>query len=100
MKIDLTQEPERDGGSLRATITFEASALQLTLTPFGVVLRLDGCDASGESGEPALPRGVFRVALPAGAQVSAIAAKPLHTVRVSDEPIMVAPIQHPHPGMM
>jgi hypothetical protein len=100
MHVSTTRQAAPDGGSIHLTLTFADDALRVTSTPFGMVLALDSCSPSGAPGAPALPRCLLRVAVPQETHVTGISVTAVRTLPVTSAPMLVAPVQHPQPGIM
>ena len=79
--------------ALEVRLTYPETLVERRATPYGLRLLLDGAAGIGESGEPALPRAVVRVALPEGAVATAVTAAALSTVELSTGPVLLAPVQ-------
>jgi hypothetical protein len=85
-------------GDTAFDIGFSRDSVQLTRTPFGLVVDLPEGRADGEPGGPALPVVAFDVALPPGKRVASVAFECTRT-EVMAEGELIAPRQPAAPGL-
>ncbi|MGH8380291.1 C25 family cysteine peptidase [Pseudomonas sp.] len=98
MKIQSLEKAHTHEGLVRLRVCFDKADLHLKKTPFGVTMTLGGCTTFGEPGGPALPRISIHIAVPEGAWPARLEVQSARTIKVTDEPIFVAPIQPLRPG--
>jgi Peptidase family C25 len=100
VKIAAPEHARRDEGVIRLQVAFPEDELGLRETPAGREVRLAGCYSNaGHAGEPALPRTTIHVALPEGAWPTKVDVGETRSVRITDEPTLVAPVQPLRPGV-
>ena len=88
-----------DEGRVRIGLHFDRNDLRLVTTPFGVVVHLEGVDAGGEPGAPALPRTRVRIAMPEPFWPHRLSIDVAEYEAVTDEPVLVVPAQRLQPGV-
>lgn len=98
MRTSVVDSKQTSGNSLRVELAFDARSLQLTPTPFGVIVELGDCRRVGEPGAPALPAKTIRVALPPGTKPVSLEVTDTETKVVGEGPFVPAPVQPPQPG--
>lgn len=99
MKIAVPEHSTRDEGVIRLEVAFPEAGLQVRKTPGGLEVHLEGCHSNaGLPGEPALPRTTIHVALPEGAWPARIDVGEQRSIRLTDEPTLVVPVQPLRPG--
>ena len=98
MKIQSIEKTHTHDGLVRLRVCFDKADLHLKTTPFGVTMTLGDCTTIGEPGGPALPRISIHIAVPEGAWPARLEVQSARTIRLTDEPIFVAPIQPLRPG--
>jgi hypothetical protein len=99
VKIGIPEHSTRDEGAIRLEVTFPEDGLQIRKTPAGLEVELEGCHSNaGLPGEPALPRTTIHVALPDGAWPTKVEVGEQRSVRLTDEPTLVVPVQPLRPG--
>jgi Peptidase family C25 len=98
MKVESVSGEARDG-VVRVRVAFDEDRLHIRETPFGLAPELDGCTTFGLPGEPALPRTSIHVAVPEGAWPVGVDVEQERTVRLTDEPAFVMPVQPLQPGV-
>ena len=99
MKIAIPEHLTRDEGVIRLEVAFPEAGLHVRKTPGGLEVDLEGCSNAGLPGEPALPRTTIHVALPEGAWPAKIDVGEQHSIRLTDEPTLVVPVQPLRPGV-
>jgi hypothetical protein len=87
-----------DERELHVRFNFDRKDVRLEHSLIGVVVHLRDFPTVGEPGAPALPQCVVRVALPPHGKLAGVRVKAGHVVRLSDEPVPVAPLQPSRPG--
>lgn len=85
-------------GPVRLRLHFDAEGLELTPTPMGLVVALDGVNSGGDPGAPALPRTRVRVAVPEGFWPTGLWVAKAEWTDVTHGPELVAPAQRPRAG--
>jgi hypothetical protein len=98
MKAFAKRDSEGKADIVRVTARFDASGLTLTPTPFGVIVKLEGCVTAGEPGSPGLPTRVIHVALPPFTRAISADGEARSTVAVTGKDVLVAPVQPPRPA--
>jgi hypothetical protein len=98
MKIQSLEKTHTHNGLVRLCVYFDKAALHLKETPFGVTMTLGDCTIIGEPGGPALPRISIYIAVPEGTWPERLEVQSARTIKLTDEPIFVAPIQPLRPG--
>jgi hypothetical protein len=91
---------QADGGSIHFSANFNPDELRVKSTPFGMVIELADCMTTGEPGGPAFPSRVVRVALPPHTRATGITVKTGELHIIWREPVMIAPVQLPRPGIL
>lgn len=99
MNIVSRSDSSPRSGRIQLSIEFDREDLRLTQTPFGLLVELEGATPSGEPGGPGLPSQVIRVALPPLCEVRRIEGKPVESETITRESVLIAPLQHPRPGI-
>ena len=99
MNVETRDEKRCEEGEVRVHVSFGEDAVRRTETPFGVDVQLDGCQTTGETGAPALPRATIRVAIPDGGWPRKVEVESAKTVLLVDTPTLVAPVQPLRPGV-
>lgn len=100
----MAHQCQDDAGArtVRLSVKFAENDLQVTETPFGRKLELDGCTIPvANPGAPALPRAILRVALPEGMWPRGLTVNPAKLVPLragSGSPVL--PVQPPRPGVL
>lgn len=99
MNAQMNNSHRKNREALQVKLTFDPADLRLTRTPFGMLVELEGCALTGEPGGPGLPAKVIRVALPAMTRATRVSAERGKTMRLTEKPELVAPLQLPQPGI-
>ncbi|HEX5012808.1 MAG TPA: C25 family cysteine peptidase [Candidatus Limnocylindrales bacterium] len=99
MKVSTVEHDGRADGVIRVQIHFDESEVRVEETPAGLTVSVDGCSNAGVPGAPALPRTTIRVALPEEAWPTALDIGDERTIRLTDKPAVVTPIQRLRPGV-
>jgi len=99
MKIELGQTTTQYNGSINVKIAFDKAMLHLTDTPFGIIIDIDECISTGDPGGPRLPSKIIRIALPPLTVPTTVLGEQLKTILLSQNPVLIAPIQSPRPGV-
>jgi hypothetical protein len=97
MRVESISGGDR-GGAAHVRVAFAEDELRMQETPFGVVLELEGCTTSGRPGGPALPRTSIHVAVPEDTWPTGVEIEQERVVRLTDEPVLVRPVQPLRPG--
>ena len=95
MEIDFRGNQKSAIGEIQFTVTFNESELNLTETPFGMQIYLDGCKNKGEPGGPGFPSKIIRVAMPPLMHADSIDIGHSESILLITDPIIVAPQQAP-----
>jgi len=98
MNIKTHLESNGVHGEIKLEFLFESSSLNITDTPFGRLVELEGCSPSGEFGGPSLPSKSVRVALPPSTKITDLETKILKSQNILDGPFLIAPFQPARPG--
>ncbi|HKI44651.1 MAG TPA: C25 family cysteine peptidase [Balneolales bacterium] len=98
--MNIKTHPESNGvhGEIKIEFTFDSSTLNITESPFGMLVELEGCHPSGEFGGPSLPSKSVRLALPPSTKIMDLETKILKSETVLDGPVLIAPLQPARPG--
>src|SRR5829696_2462978 len=95
----MREQEKRDEGVIRLEVAFPEDGIDLRKTPIGVEVGLADCRSSaGRPGEPALPRTTIHVGLPEGAWPTKIEIGERRSIRLTEEPTLVSPVQPLRPG--
>jgi hypothetical protein len=86
-------------GQLKVSVRFDRADVQITRTPFGVVVALAGAKTGGPDGGPALPRTVIKVAVPPLQWPARVSVERETFVPLTQRPTFVAPVQRLRPGV-
>lgn len=100
MKIIDKSDYNHSNGTIQLSVEFSRRDLRLIKTPYGLIVELEGTSPSGDIGGPGLPSSVIRVALPQFSEVRGVDAKAVKSEIISKKAEMVAPLQHPRPGVV
>lgn len=100
MRIEMKSSSGKNREGIQLGLSFDPADLRLTHTPFGTLVELEGCTISGEPGGPGLPSKIIRLALPALTIVAEVSATAVKTIRLTEKPELVAPLQLPQPGIV
>lgn len=99
MRIVKYEQSKRDDAAIRVQVSFPEDGLEVRETPIGLRVDLADCHANaGRPGEPALPRTTIHIALPDGTWPTKIDVGEQHSIRLTDEPTLVVPVQPLRPG--
>jgi len=98
MRVQSDGKAVNQPGAVKLKVDFDRGDVHLVETPFGLVVRMEGCRPDGEIGGPGLPARVLRVALPPMARASAVHIDAVEREVLSKGPAQLAPIQPPRPG--
>src|SRR4029453_9464462 len=100
VKVATGEQPPREEGVIRVHVAFPEDELRLHDAPVGFRVELADCHSNaGQPGEPALPRTTIHVALPEGAWPTKLGVGDEHSIRLTDEPTLVVPVQPLRPGV-
>lgn len=94
------QSQSNNQHELHFSVHFNRDDLQLEYSLIGVIVHLSECQTVGLPGGPALPTCNIRVALPNNTRLIDLQAEAIHTAKISDEILSIAPLQPLHPGIM
>jgi hypothetical protein len=99
LKVATPEHATRDKGVIRLQVEFPEDELQVRKSPVGLQVDLAECHSNaGQPGEPALPRITIHVGLPEGTWPTKIELEEQRSVRLTDEPTLVVPVQPLRPG--
>ena len=100
MRVSTVEHEGHDEGRIRVIVAFDESDVRLRDTPAGLQIELEGCVSNvGPPGSPALPRTTIRIALPEGTWPGRINVGAEETIRLTDQPTFVMPVQPLRPGI-
>lgn len=100
MKIQVQNQSQEKRDAIHIEFSFAEQTPELVDTPYGVVVKLADCAATGELGGPALPSRVVRVALPPFTRATTVEGTAKESRLLSATSVMPAPLQAPRPGVI